>query len=87
MEILSSNLGLHVLVASDSGRLKSLGGNLLLLVANEMDTSWELVVSCLLLTDIVNSELWIWYTSVESGLWIWLVLLVPVAPCWSSSHF
>ena len=87
VEIFSSNVSSHVLVASDSGRLKSLGGNLLLLVANEMDTSWELVMTCLLLTDIVNSKLWIWYTSVESGLWIWLVLLVPVAPCWSSSHF
>ena len=87
VESLSTNGGLHVLVAGNSSGLKSLGSDLLLLVANKMDTSWELVISGLLLTDIINSKFWVWHTSVESGLWIWLVLLISIATTWSSSHF
>eukprot|EP00356_Strombidium_inclinatum_P002458 CAMPEP_0170479396 /NCGR_PEP_ID=MMETSP0208-20121228/645_1 /TAXON_ID=197538 /ORGANISM="Strombidium inclinatum, Strain S3" /LENGTH=230 /DNA_ID=CAMNT_0010751787 /DNA_START=52 /DNA_END=743 /DNA_ORIENTATION=- len=79
MEVLSTNVLLHVLVTGDSGGLKSFGGDLLLLVANQMDASGEDVVSGLLLTDIVDSELGIGDTSVESGLGVGLVLLVPVA--------
>ena len=36
MEVLSTALGGHVLVASDSSGLKSFGGDLLLLLANQM---------------------------------------------------
>ena len=87
VEVLSSDIGLHVLVAGNSGSLKSLRSDLLLLVANQMDAGWESIPLGLLLSDIVDSQLGVWHTSVESGLWIWLVLLVPVAPRWSSSHF
>ena len=87
VEVLSTAVGLHVFVASNSGGLKSFGGDLLLLVANQMDALGESFILGLLFTDIVDSKFWVWYTSVESGLWIWLVLLVPVAPGWSSSHY
>jgi len=86
MEVLSTALGGHVLVASDSGGLESFRGDLLLLVANQMDAGSESVVLGLLLSNIVNSQLWVWDTSVESGFWIWLVLLISVAPSWSSTH-
>jgi len=86
MEVLSTALGGHVLVASNSGGLKSFRGDLLFLVANQMDAGSESVVLGLLLSNIVNSQLWVWDTSVESGFWIWLVLLISVAPSWSSTH-
>ena len=86
VEVLSSDVDLHVFVTGNSSGLKSFGGDLLLLVANQMDAGSESVVGSLLLTDIVESELWIGDTSVESRFWIRLVLLVPVAPTWSSSH-
>ena len=80
VETFSSDLGHHVLVTGNSRSLKSLRGDLLLLVANQMDAGWERIKLGLLLTNIVNSEFWVWYTSVESGFWIWLVLLISVAP-------
>ena len=76
----------HVLVAGNSCSLKSLRGDLLLLVANQMDASWEFIELSLLLTNVVHSKLGVWDTTVESRLWIWLILLVPVAPRWSSWH-
>ena len=87
MEVISSNLGGHVLVASNSGCLKSFRTDLLLLIADQMDAGWEIIMLGSLFTDVVNSQLWVWDTSVESRLWIWLVLLVPKAPSGSSSHF
>ena len=87
VEVLSTNVGGHVLVAGNSGGLEGFGGDLFLLIADQMDARSESVMLGLLLSDIVDSEFWVWYTSVESGLWIWLVLLVPVAPGWSSSHY
>ena len=86
VEIFSTNVCLHVLVASNTGSFESLRCNLLLLVANQMDAGGELIISCLLFTDIVNSELGVRHTSVESGFRIGLVLLVSVAAGWSSSH-
>ena len=87
VEALSSDLGLHVLVASNSSSLKSLRGDLLLLVAHQMHAVGEEVVSSLLLSDVIDSKLGVGDSSVESRLGVRLVLLVSVAPTWSSSHF
>ena len=87
MEMFSTDVGSHVLVASNSGGLKSFRCNLFLLVANQMDASWEIVELSLLLSNIVNSKFRVWYTSIKPRLWIRLILLVPVAPGWSSSHY
>ena len=86
VEVLSTDLSGHVFVASNSGGLKSFRSDLFLLVANQMDARWESVELGLLFTDIIDSKFWVWYTSVESRLWIRLILLIPVAPGWSSSH-
>ena len=80
MEVLLTAVDGHVLVAGNSSSLESLRSDLLLLVANEMDTGWEFTESGLLLTDVIHSELGVWHTTVESRLWIWLVLLVSVTP-------
>jgi len=59
-------LGLHVLVSSNTGGLEGLGGDLLLLVGNEMDASGESSPVGLSGTTIVHSNLGIGNTSVES---------------------
>jgi len=82
-----TSLGLHVLVGSNTGGFERLGGQLLLLTGDEMDTVGELVVESLLSTDVVNSELGVRDTSVVARLRIRLVLLVSIAARWSSSHF
>ena len=87
VEVLLTAVDSHVLVAGNSGSLKSLRGDLLLLVANQVDAGRESVELGLLLADVVHSKFGVWHTTVESRLWIWLVLLVPVAPRWSSWHY
>lgn len=47
--ILTGGLG-HVLVSTDTRGLKSLGGDLLVLVTDQVHTEWELVHRCLLTT-------------------------------------
>ena len=80
METFSSNIVLHVLVTGDSGCFKGLRSNLLLLVTNQMDTSWEMVILGSLLAYIIDSKFWVWDTSIESGFWIRLVFLVSITP-------
>ena len=87
MEVLSTDVDEHVLVGSNTGSFEGLGGNLLLLVANHMDATGELSVLGLLLTAVVHSNLSVGDTTVETRLRIRLVLLVPVAPRGSSSHY
>ena len=86
VEIFLTAVDLHVLVGSNSGGLKSFGSDLLLLIAHHVDAVWEIGVGGLLLTAIVDSQLGVGDTSVESGLGVRLVLLVSVTPGWSSSH-
>jgi len=66
VETFSTDGGLHVLVACNTGSFESLRCNLLLLVTNQMDASGELIELGLLFTNIVNSELGVGNTSVES---------------------
>ena len=87
VEEISSYIGLHVLVASNSCSFQCFRCDLLLFVTDQVDACWELIVLCLLLSAIVHSDLWVWNTSVESWFWIWFVLLISVAPSWSSSHY
>jgi hypothetical protein len=59
---------------------------LLILVGHKVHTEGELVHVCLLVTKIVNSDLGIRDTAVEARLGVRLVLAVPVAPGWSTTH-
>ena len=38
-------------------------------------------------SDIVNPDLGLWYTTAVSALDVWLVLLVTVATSWTTTHF
>ena len=82
-----TSVDLHVFVSSDTGGLKSFRGDLLLLVGNKMDAHWELIPIGLLLSSVIDSDFWVWHSTIEARLWIWLILLVSVATRWSSSHF
>ena len=86
VEVLLTAPGDHVLVAGNSSSFKGLRSDLLLLVANQVDAGGESIMRSLLLADVVHSDLGVGHTSVESGLGVGLVLLVPVAPGWSSWH-
>jgi hypothetical protein len=83
--VLTAHLG-HVLVGTDTGSLERLGTDLFVLVGDHDDVDWEVHDVRLLVTEIENSNLGIWNTSVESRFWVRLVLAISVAPSWSSSH-
>jgi len=70
--VLSAGLD-HVLVCANTGGFESLGRELFVLIGNEMDTEWELVNTGTLTSQIKDTNLWVWYTSVETGIWVWLV--------------
>lgn len=64
---LSGNLD-EVLVGANTGGLKSLGGQLLVLVGDEVDAEREVVYAGLLATKVENADLGIGYTTVEPAL-------------------
>jgi hypothetical protein len=70
--VLSSNLD-HVLVGANTGGFESLGGELFILVGDEMDAEWEVVDTSTLTAQVEDTDLCVWHTSVEAGLWVWLV--------------
>jgi hypothetical protein len=66
VETFSSGVDLHILVGSNTASLKSLRGDLFLLLGNKMDTAWENVPVGLLPSTVVHTELRIWHTTVEA---------------------
>jgi len=70
----------YSLVGANTGSLKSLGTQLFVLVGDHVDAERELVNICTLSSEIEDTNLRVWYTTVESGLGVWLAELV-------SSHF
>ena len=66
MEVITTAVDDHVLVGGNAGSLKSLRSDLLLLVADEMDTGGELSVFGLLLTAVVHTNLGVGDTTVEA---------------------
>ena len=80
METFLTSVHLHVLVSSDTGGLESFRGDLLLLVGDHMDASWERVPLGPLPATVVHSDLGIRHTTVEAGLGVGLVLLVSITP-------
>lgn len=83
--ILTARLG-HVLVAGNTGCFQSLGSELFSLVGHQMHAQRELVPDGSLVSDIVNSDLRIWHTSVVSGFRPGLAAAVSVTSGWSSAH-
>jgi len=66
VETFSSSVDLHILVGSNTGSLKSLGGDLLLLLGDEMDTAWENIPVGPLPSTVVHTEFRVRHTTVEA---------------------
>jgi len=62
---LSGNLD-QVLVAADTGGFESFRGQLFVFVGYEMDTGGEFIYTRLLSSKVIDSDLSIWHTTVES---------------------
>lgn len=86
VEIILGHFSQEVFVDGNSASLKSLWGNLLSFVWDQVDADWELAPCAFLVSSLIESEFWIWTRSVVSGFWIGLSLYVSVASGWSSSH-
>jgi hypothetical protein len=65
--LLSGSLD-HVLVGANTGSLESLGGQLLVLVGDQVDAEREVVYVRALATEVENADLGIGYTTVEPAL-------------------
>jgi hypothetical protein len=65
--LLSGSLD-HVLVGANTGSLESLGGQLLVLVGDQVDAEREVVYVRALATEVENADLSIGYTTVEPAL-------------------
>jgi len=75
-----------VLVSTDTGSLKSLGGKLLKLVRDKVDTEREVVDGSSLSTEIIDTDLGIGDTTVVSRLGERLVLAVSVTSSGTTGH-
>ena len=76
---LSGNLD-KVLVGANAGSLKSLRGQLLVLVGDEVNAEREIVYAGLLATEIENTDLGIRYTTVEPALGVLDVCQSAIPP-------
>jgi hypothetical protein len=75
-----------VFVRTDSTGFKSLRGDLLLFVAEQVDAEREFVDASLLTTEVVDADLGVWDSTAEARLWISLVLLISVAASRTATH-
>merc|ERR1719319_2138240 len=76
----------HVLVAANTGGLKSLGRELLEFIRDEMNSQRKHVNSGPLAAQIVNTDLGVGDTTVETGLGVRLVLAVAITASWPTTH-
>jgi hypothetical protein len=76
----------HVLVAANTGGLKSLRAQLLILVGDHVNAQREVIDVGTLATEIENANLGVGYTTVEARLGVRLVLAVAVATGGTASH-
>lgn len=65
--------GGYSLVGTNTSSLQSLGTQLFILVGNQVNAERELIDICALSAEIKDTNLGVWYTTVESGLWVWLL--------------
>ena len=56
----------HLLLGSNAGSFESFGGNLFLFLGDKMDAAWVDIPAGFLLSVIVETELGVWYTTIET---------------------
>ena len=76
----------HVLVYGDTSRLQGLARDLLVLVADHVRASWEILTRVFLLARVIDANLRVWDTTNEARLRPRLTLGVPVAFEWPPPH-
>ena len=76
----------EILVAADAAGLQRLGGQLLELVGHQVDGEGELVHAGLLTSEVIDPDLGVGDTTVESALGIGLILAVAIALGRSPTH-
>lgn len=69
----------QVFIGTDTACFQSFRAELFILVRNEMDAKREIIYSGLLLAQIEDADLGVWYTTTETRLWIGLVFAVAIA--------
>ena len=79
-------LRLSYLVTTDTGSLKSFGGQLLVFIRHKMDTEGELIYTSLFTAQIENPDLGIGDTTAEPRFWVRLVLTIAIASCGTTTH-
>lgn len=70
MGLMVSIYWINSLVGANTGSLKGLRAQLLILVGNQVNAQGELVNVCLLASEIEDANLWVGDTTVEAGLWV-----------------
>jgi hypothetical protein len=68
--LIESIYWINSLVGANTGSLKGLRAQLLILVGNQVNAQRELVNVCLLASEIEDANLWVGDTTVEAGLWV-----------------
>jgi len=82
---LSGNLD-EVLVGANTGSLESFGGQLFVLVGDQVDAEREVVDVRFLTAEIEDANLGVRNTTIEPALGVGLVLAVAVATSWTTCH-
>jgi hypothetical protein len=86
MEVFFANDLDEVLVGANPGSFERLGRDLFEFVGEQVHAKRELFYICVLVAKLKDSDLWVWNTTAEPRLWVRLVLLVPVALGWTTTH-
>jgi len=84
VEIFLTNGSGQEFVGANSRGFESFTGELFQLIGYQVDAQWEFHHTGCLETKIVDTDLWVWHTTVEPGFWVRFVFTVPVTSCWSS---
>jgi len=86
VEVVTTDVVEHVLVARDTGSFQRFGGNLLVLVRHHVHATRVQVAGLLLATDVEDADLRVRHTSAEAGLRVRLVLTGAVALIRTTTH-
>lgn len=86
VEVFLANVLSEILVGSDTGGFESFRRNLFDFIRNDVHNIGEHVHIAFLLSNIVDSDLRIWNTSIVARFRIGFASTTPVATSWSSTH-
>jgi hypothetical protein len=81
-----TNVFEEVFVDSDTASFECLRGNLLFLVADKMGYEGEVINMGFLVSNVVDTDLGLGYTTAVPRLDVGFVLLVAIATSWTTTH-